>query len=119
MARLEERRGVGLLGVRDRMIASSPAYQAYQILHTAFVVAPVIAGLDKFVSVLCNWDKYLAPPFASLLGGPHAFMLVVGVVEVLVGVLVAVKPRIGAVVLAGWLGAIIVNLMMLGNFYDV
>jgi hypothetical protein len=97
-----------------------PAYQAYQILHWGFVAAPAIAGADKFVGLLANWDKYLSPAFAS--ASPlsvHATMLVVGVIEVLAGLLVAVKPRIGAYVVAAWLVGIIVNLLLLGGYYDV
>src|SRR5437762_2760194 len=78
---------------------TSTAYQAYQILHVAFVVAPVLAGVDKFLHLLTNWDQYLAPAIANLspVGG-HNLMLAVGVVEIIAGVLVAVKPRIGAYV---------------------
>src|SRR5947208_3520679 len=78
--------------------ASSPAYQAYQILHVAFVVAPLVAGLDKFFHLLTNWDMYLAPTIANLTGGGHTFMLLVGAIEIVAALLVAFKPRIGAYV---------------------
>lgn len=101
-------------------LAHNPERQAYQLLHWGFVAAPVIAGLDKFAHLLTNWDAYLAPAFARVLGGAaHGFMLVVGVVEVIAGLLVAVKPRIGAYVVAAWLGAIIVNLLMNGRYFDI
>ena len=101
-------------------IAKSPERQAYEILHWGFVAAPVLAGLDKFAGLLTNWDAYVAPPIASMLGGAtHAFMLVVGIVEIAAGLLVAVKPRIGAWVVAGWLGGIIVDLLMSGRWFDV
>src|SRR5438270_6020942 len=76
---------------------SRPSYQAYQILHLAFTVAPILAGIDKFFHLLCNWDQYLAPWIARLspVGG-HNFMLAVGVVEVVAGLLVAIRPRWGA-----------------------
>jgi hypothetical protein len=94
--------------------------QAYQILHWGFVAAPVIAGLDKFTQLLANWDAYLAPVVARALGGAsHGFMLVVGVIEVIAGLLVAVRPRIGAYVVAAWLGGIIVNLLMSGKYFDI
>jgi len=100
--------------------AHSEERQAYQILHWGFVAAPVIAGLDKFSHLLTNWDQYLAPVFARALGGSaHAFMLVVGAVEIVAGLLVAVRPRIGAYVVAAWLAGIIVNLLLSGNYYDV
>ena len=101
-------------------LARSADHQAYEILHWGFVVAPVLAGLDKFVHLLANWDAYLAPPIARMLGGnAHMFMLVVGVIEVAAGVLVALRPRIGAYVVAAWLGGIIVNLLMSGHWFDI
>jgi hypothetical protein len=101
-------------------LAKSPERQAYQILHWGFVAAPVIAGLDKFAGLLANWDKYLAPPIANMLGGSaHTFMLVVGAIEVVAGLLVALKPRIGGYVVAGWLAGIIVNLLIGGHYFDI
>jgi hypothetical protein len=98
----------------------SPAYQAYQILHMGFVALPVIAGLDKFFHMLVNWNIYLAPQVANALGGNrHAFMLAVGAIEIVAGLLVALKPRIGAYVVAAWLGGIIVNLLLTGHYFDV
>ncbi|MDB5213853.1 MAG: hypothetical protein JWO86_1780 [Myxococcaceae bacterium] len=98
----------------------NPERQAYQLLHWGFVAAPVIAGLDKFSHLLTNWDQYLAPAFARVLGGgAHAFMLVVGVVEVIAGLLVAVRPRIGAYVVAAWLGGIIIDLLLTGSYFDI
>jgi hypothetical protein len=97
-----------------------PAYQAYQLLHVAFVAAPVIAGLDKFAQLLTNWDQYLAPQMQSILGAnTHTFMLVVGVVEVIAGLIVALKPKIGAYIVGAWLAAIIVNLLLTGKYYDI
>ena len=101
-------------------LAHNPERQAYHILHVGFIAAPVIAGLDKFAGLLTNWDAYLAPQIAQMLGGAaHTFMLVVGVIEVIAGLLVALKPRIGAYVVAGWLGGIIVNLLMSGHYFDI
>jgi hypothetical protein len=100
--------------------AHSPTYQAYKILHWGFVAAPVIAGADKFLHLLTNWDQYLAPALARISPlGTHATMLAVGVVEVLAGLVVAMKPRIGAYVVAAWLVGIIFNLLLLGSFFDV
>lgn len=100
--------------------SSTPSYQAYQILRVGFVAAPVIAGIDKFLHLLVNWDIYLAPVIARLspLGG-HGLMLAVGVIEIVAGLLVAFKPRIGAYVVAFWLWGIIVNLLLIPNFFDV
>lgn len=104
----------------DLDVGATPAYQAYQILHAGFMAAPTLAGLDKFFHLLTNWDMYLAPRIAALspIGG-HNLMLVVGVVEVAAGVLVAVRPRIGAYVVAAWLGAIILNLLLIPGFFDI
>lgn len=100
--------------------ARNPAYQAYQILHWGFVAAPVLAGADKFLHLLANWDQYLSGPFARLSPlSVHATMLVVGVVEMAAGLVVAVKPRIGAYVVAAWLVGIMLNLFILGSFFDV
>lgn len=100
--------------------ASSPAYQAYQILHFGFTVAPILAGLDKFLHWMTDWDKYLAPQVNSMLGGNgHTFMLAVGVIEVVAGIGVLLKPKIFGYVVAVWLLGIIVNLLMVGNYLDV
>jgi len=99
---------------------SDPAYQAYAVLRTAFVVAPIVFGLDKFANVLVQWDQYLAPVLSRPLPvTPHQAMYAVGVVEVVAGLVVAFHPRLGAVVVAAWLGGIIVNLLLLPGFYDV
>jgi hypothetical protein len=97
-----------------------PRYQAFQILHWGFVAAPVLAGLDKFTSFLANWDAYLSPAFARVSPlGIHATMAAVGVVEMIAGVLVLLRPRWGAYVVAAWLCGIILNLLLLGHFYDI
>jgi len=99
---------------------SRPAYQAYQILHFGFTVAPILAGLDKFFHLLTNWDMYLAPWIARMLPvGAHTFMQAVGAIEVIAGLLVAWKPRLGAPVVALWLVGIIVNLVGTGAYFDV
>jgi len=91
-----------------------PAYQAYKLLHVGFTVAPLVAGLDKFFDVLVNWDAYLAPVAHRLLAGHgHAFMLVVGVVEIIAGIGVALRPRLFSYVVAAWLLTIIVNLLLI------
>jgi hypothetical protein len=88
----------------------SPSYQAYQILHIGFTVAPIVAGLDKFLHLLVNWDMYLAPAIANLspIGG-HNLMLLIGVIEIAAGIIVAIKPKIGGYIVAAWLMGIILN----------
>lgn len=97
-----------------------PARQAYQILHLGFAVAPILAGLDKFLHLLCNWDQYLAPWMARLspIGG-HNLMLVAGVIEIIAGVLVALKPKIAAPIVGAWLCLIILSLITMGSYLDV
>jgi hypothetical protein len=106
-------------GVMAEGTAHDPAYQAYQVLHWGFVVAPLIAGVDKFFMRLTDWTRYLWPPLGNLVGGPHKFMMIVGAIEIVAGLLVALKPKIGAYVVAAWLAGIIVNLLLLQNFYDI
>jgi len=97
-----------------------PAYLAFALLRTAFTVAPIVFGLDKFFNLLTDWQGYLAPLVDRLVPGTgHQAMLVVGVVEILAGVLVAVRPHLGAYVVAAWLAGIIVNLLLIPGFYDV
>lgn len=95
-----------------------PSYQAYQILHIAFTVAPILAGLDKFFNFLTIWEQYLASPF-NVFGNPHTTMMVVGVIEIIAGIGVWIKPKIFSYVVALWLLGIIINLLILHNFYDV
>jgi hypothetical protein len=102
------------------LAASNPTYQAYQILHVGYIALPVIAGLDKFAYLLANWTMYLAPIVPRVTGiSPESFMVLVGVLEVCAGVLVAIKPRYGAYVVAAWLTGIIVNLLMVPGHYDI
>jgi len=111
------------LGLRPRaelVPATNPVRQAHRLLHVGFVVAPLLAGFDKFTHLLTNWNQYLAPSVARISPiGPHALMQVVGVVEIGAAALVAVRPRIGGYVVAGWLAAIILNLLALGGYYDI
>lgn len=97
-----------------------PAEQALLLLRTVFTVAPIAFGLDKFVNLLTDWPGYLAPFVDRLVPGTaQQAMYAVGVIEIVAGLLVAVRPKHGAVVVAAWLAGIIVNLLILGDFYDV
>ncbi len=97
----------------------NPAVQAYQILHWAFVVAPILAGLDKFFNKLVDWTVYLWEPLGRLVGGADTFMRIVGAIEIVAGFLVAFKPKIGAPIVAAWLAGIIVNLLLVGRYFDI
>src|SRR3954470_25042786 len=101
------------LGIRTQ----SPAYQAYQILHLAFVVAPVVAGADKFFHFLVNWDQYMSPVVIRMLPiSGHTFMLAVGLIEIVAGLLVAFRPAIGSVIVGACLCGIIVNLLLIPGY---
>jgi hypothetical protein len=120
MAQLLDADTAAPASARSSDLAGRPAYQAYLILHVGFAALPILAGLDKFSSLLVNWEQYLAPVVTRLLPvSGHTFMLAVGVIEVAAGLLVAFRPRIGACVVALWLWGIIVNLLLVPGFYDV
>lgn len=96
------------------------ARQAFLILRFGFTVAPIVAGVDKFTHLLTNWDQYLSPLFAQLSPlGVHQTMLVVGVIEIVAGIGVALKPRIFSYVVAAWLVGIMLNLLLTQNYYDI
>jgi hypothetical protein len=105
---------------RAEMRTYTPAYQAYQILHVAFTIAPLIAGADKFFHFLVNWDQYLAPAVARMLPVPaHTFMQAVGIVEIVAALLVALTPAIGAWVVGAWLCGIVLNLLLIPAYFDI
>ncbi|GIE95312.1 DoxX family membrane protein [Paractinoplanes rishiriensis] len=108
------------MAMRTSARVTSPADQAYLLLRTVFTVAPIVFGLDKFTNLLTDWPGYLAPFVDRLVPGTaQQAMYAVGVIEILAGILVAVRPRWGGLVVAAWLAGIIVNLLILGNYYDV
>jgi hypothetical protein len=97
-----------------------PAYQAFMLLRTAFTVAPIAFGVDKASNLLTDWQLYLSPTIDKLVPGTaHQLMLVVGLVEVIAGVLVGLWPRLGAYLVAGWLAGIILNLLLIPGFYGI
>jgi hypothetical protein len=97
----------------------SPTYQAYQLVQWGFVLVPIVAGLDKFFDKLTAWSMYLWPPLGNLVGGADIFMRIVGGIEIFAGCLVALKPKIGAPIVALWLVGIIVNLLLIGSYFDI
>jgi uncharacterized membrane protein YphA (DoxX/SURF4 family) len=97
-----------------------PRYQAFAFLRVGFTVLPIVFGLDKFFDVLVDWSTYLAPWINDVAPGTaQQFMYFVGVTEIVAGILVALKPRYAAYVVAAWLGGIIVNLLTHSGYYDV
>lgn len=99
---------------------ADPGYQAFLLLRTVFTVAPILFGLDKFTNVMTDWPAYLAPWIDGILPGTaQQGMYVVGVIEVVAGLVVAIAPRFGAWLVVAWLAGIIVNLLTLPGYYDV
>jgi hypothetical protein len=104
----------------SRRIRTDPAFQAFTLLRVGFVVAPILFGLDKFTNWLVDWPIYLAPQINDVVpGNAHQAMLAVGVIEVVAGLVVAVRPKFGGYLVAAWLAGIIVNLLMQADFYDI
>ena len=110
----------GFQSTGNSVTFSGPAYQAYRILQFGFVVAPILAGADKFFHKLVDWDMYLAPVVNRILGGHgHVFMLIAGVIEIIAGIGVLILPRIFSYIVALWLLGIIINLLLVPGFYDI
>ena len=96
------------------------AERAFMLLRTVFTIAPIAFGLDKFAELLTDWEQYLAPWINDIVPGTaHQAMMTVGVIEIVAGLAVALAPRYGALLVAGWLAGIIVNLVTMGEYYDV
>ena len=111
------------LSTRSQTRTSSlhdPAVQAFWLLRIGFTLAPILFGLDKFAHVLVNWDIYLAPEFTDLFNAEaHTLMYAVGAIEIVAGLVVLARPRFGGYLVAAWLTGIIVNLLLMGDFYDI
>lgn len=108
------------IAVNPELLRSDPAYQSFVLLRVGFTVLPIVMGVDKFFNVLVHWESYLAPWIARLSPlSATGTMRVVGVVEIVAGVFVGLKPRYGAYVVAAWLGGIIVDLLTYSGYYDV
>ena len=94
--------------------------QVATILKWTYGLVPIAAGADKFANVLTDWDKYLAPVVTNILPlSPETFMIIVGIVEIAAGIIVLVKPKIGSLIVGFWLLGIVLNLLLLGQYFDV
>src|SRR5215218_4141431 len=112
----------GNTGSMDRPVLAlrgDPTYQAWQLLHIGFTIAPIVAGLDKFFGLLVNWDHYLAPAIAHLTPLGSNLMVLAGVVEIIAGLVVFMRPKFGGYLVAAWLLGIIVNLLLIPGYYDI
>ena len=105
----------------SQSLRADPVAQAFTLLRIGFTVAPILFGIDKFAAVLTDdWTRYLAPAFNDIIPGSAAdAMHIVGVVEILAGLTVAVAPRFGGLLVAAWLGGIVVNLLIVGGYGDI
>jgi hypothetical protein len=106
---------------RSDVLKRDPAAQAFILMRITFTVAPILFGIDKFANVLTNdWTKYLATQYNDILPGSAAdAMHIVGVVEILAGLVVAVAPLFGGFLVAAWLGGIILDLLLKGGYGDI
>ena len=106
---------------KPEVLRRDPAAQAFTLLRIAFTVAPILFGLDKFAEVMIdNWPKYLAAEFNDVIpGSAQDAMYLVGAVEIVAGLVVAIAPRFGGLLVAGWLGGIIVSLLLVGGYADI
>jgi hypothetical protein len=103
-----------------RQQLDNPAFQAFTILRIGFTVAPILFGVDKFLDWLVDWRIYLAPELNDLIpGNAHQAMLAVGAIEIVAGLVVAVRPRFGGYLVAAWLAGIITSLLLQADFYDI
>ncbi|HKZ21356.1 MAG TPA: hypothetical protein VJQ57_14750 [Acidimicrobiia bacterium] len=100
----------------DTIRQTAPSAVAYRILHLGYTVAPILFGLDKFTNLMTDWTRFL-PEFVTINGG--TIMAIVGVIEVVAGIGVWLRPKLFANVVAAWLGVIIVTLALAGGFWDI
>jgi len=103
-----------------RSVALSQREKVISLLRWTYGLVPIIAGADKFMHLLTDWDKYLAPAIANILPiPPHSFMSIVGIIEIVAGVIVLIRPKIGSLIVGIWLIGIAINLLLTGQYYDV
>src|SRR2546427_2204999 len=121
MSRLERARVAGIdPAVVVPVKASNPAYQAYQILHWGFTVLPIVAGLDKFFDLLVPWHQYLAPIINRLVPvDAHTFLMGVGAIEIVAGLIVAFAPEVGGYLGLGWLWGLNVNVLFIPGYSEI
>jgi len=106
---------------KSNVLRSDPVAQSFMLLRIAFTVAPILFGIDKFAEVMISdWPKYLATEFNDILpGSGQDAMYIVGGVEIVAGLVVAFAPRFGGLLVAAWLGGIIVSLLLVGGYGDI
>ena len=101
-------------------ISNKSLTPVYNLLRATYGIVPIVAGLDKFTNLLTDWEKYLHPGLASMLPfSPHTFMMIVGVIEIIAGIIVLIKPAIGSLIVMAWLTCIAITLIASGKYFDV
>ena len=94
--------------------------QVQNILRLTFGIVPIVAGLDKFTNLLTRWSDYLNPGLAGMLPvNAMTFMKIVGVIEIVAGMIVLVRPLAGAYIVMAWLICIALQLIAGGHYLDV
>lgn len=94
--------------------------QTFNLLKYTFGIVPIVAGADKFTNILTNWEQYINPTMANLLPfSTSVFMMIVGVIEIIAGIIVLKKPEIGGYIVAAWLTVIALTLLFGFNYVDV
>jgi len=106
------------MSISINSIEDRPSYKAYKILYFGFIALPILTGLDKFFDFLVNWPIYLSPLVSNMINA-QVFMKTVGVIEITAGIIVALKPKYGAFIVAIWLAGIILNLLSIPGYYDI
>lgn len=92
----------------------------FNLLKLTFGIVPIVAGLDKFTNLLTHWENYIHPGMADMIPfAPHTFMMIVGVIEIIAGIMVLAKPAIGGYIVAAWLALIALTLLASGNYLDI
>ena len=99
-------------------VATSNVDRVTNILHWTYGLVPIVEGADKFANILTDWSQYLAPFVANIIPA-QTFMMIVGVIEIIACIVVLVKPKLGSLIVALWLVAIAVNLLLTGKYFDV
>ena len=101
-------------------VATSKVDRVTNVLHWTYGLVPIIAGADKFAHILTDWNKYLAQAVVDMIPfSAQTFMSIVGVIEIVAGILVLIRPRIGSLIVGIWLIGIAINLLMTGQYYDI
>jgi uncharacterized membrane protein YphA (DoxX/SURF4 family) len=105
---------------RPASAVTTQADRVTNLLHWTYTLVPIAAGVDKFTHLLTKWDKYLAPVVTDIIPfAPHTFMMIVGIIEIIAGIIVLVKPKIGSLIVGCWLIGIVITLLLTGQYFDI